>query len=157
MKRFLVFDTETSGLTDIDLPYQLGLAVYDDENHKLAEINCHPRSDDLVQNSIEIAKVFFDVLSDFNVTHLVGYNVDFDIAMIIRSTTEEVRTCIDFSDLLIVDVKEYYKSGSLSDNCRKEGIEIEEDRLHEALYDVELTAKLFFLNWQKDEYNYCST
>jgi len=97
-----------------------------------------------------------DIKSFFNGTELiVGHNVDFDLGFIkqifngnkfctMKENTRKVKA-------RWIDSKNDWKWPTLEETANYYRISIERNRLHDSLYDVELTAKIFMIMLRNDE------
>lgn len=95
-----------------------------------------------------------DVISFYNfclgADHFVAHNIDFDRKFIPFLLKHQFDTMIENVEILKLPGTSYkYKFPKLMECAKFYNIPIEEERLHESLYDVILTSRVFYVMHQK--------
>lgn len=128
--------------------------------HKMSTewVREHGRKD--VSKAIaEIAQFHIDAMTQG--IPIVGYNHSFDLGMLDHEVSRYfpgyalgLRGAQHFDPIIYDRATDKYRRGGrkLMDVARHYGIKIDESRLHEAKYDVEVTAKLTWILLKKSRY-----
>ena len=149
--RNITINTETLKLNLLD---KFTRYYYPTEEYNARAIAVNGLSEDVVEELRGEADYpeFFCEDSGFyifiaDVDHLIGHNISFDYSFLSDRTKDYNTYCTMLATTNILKIPNQYRRGykypKLMEVAEYYNIELEEDKLHDSDYDVELTVKIF--------------
>lgn len=121
----------------------------------MADLETYPPASVVKAQLSEITDKYIDKYDKTDKFHIIGYNVHFDIAFLRQfylDMGDDYYGSIFWSDAIDVmvlasnklkDIRHKMKNFQLKTVAQTVGIQVDESRLHDAIYDLELTKELY--------------
>ncbi len=121
----------------------------------MADLETYPPASVVKAQLSEITDKYIDKYDKTDKFHIIGYNVHFDIAFLRQFYLDMGDTYYgsvfwaDAIDVMVLasnklkDIRHKMKNFQLKTVAQTVGIEVDESRLHDAIYDLELTKELY--------------